>query len=77
MNRDSYNLGWKSTNYTEFQGRKLSEGMQLRLGTKEPRLKVKGMTRLSNRLEKLPENFNSLIEWSGRISPIRDQGWCG
>lgn len=77
MNRDAYSLGWKSTNYSQFQGRKLKEGITLRLGTFEPRQKVKGMTRLSNRLEPLPPNFNSLKEWPGLISQIRDQGWCG
>jgi hypothetical protein len=77
VNRDAANLGWKSANYSQFEGRKLKEGLTLRLGTFEPRLRVKQMTRLSNLPEDFPENFSSLIEWPGAISTIRDQGWCG
>lgn len=77
INRDSRSLGWKAYNYTEFYGRKLKEGLQYRLGTFEPRVRVKSMSRLSNRLESLPKEFDALSHWSGLISEVRDQGWCG
>lgn len=77
INRDSASLGWRAYNYSEFYGRKLKEGFTYRLGTFEPRIKVKSMSRLSNRLETLDREFNSLNHWAGAISPIRDQGWCG
>lgn len=49
----------------------------MRLGTKEPTHKVKAMTKLSNKPELLPRQFNAFEQWPGLISPIRDQGWCG
>lgn len=79
VNTLSRTIGWSATNYTEFWGRKYDEGLELRLGTKEPTYKVKAMTKLSNKPESLPRNFNAFEEsrWSGFISPIYDQGWCG
>ena|SRR5690349_19755392 len=77
INRESRSLGWKAYNYTEFYGRKLKDGLAYRLGTFEPRVRVKSMSRLSNRMERLPKDFDALNHWSGLISPIRDQGWCG
>jgi hypothetical protein len=77
VNSDAAKLGWKAQNYTEFWGRKLAEGLEYRLGTFEPRVRVKSMTRLSNKLETLPREFNSLSNWPGMISSVRDQGWCG
>lgn len=77
INREAGNLGWKAYDYPEFQGRKLQEGLTYRLGTFEPRVKVKSMSRLSNRLETLPKEFNSMNNWPSLISEIRDQGWCG
>lgn len=77
INRDASRLGWKAANYSEFYGRKLSEGLRYRLGTFEPRLPVKRMTKISPGSDYFPKHFNSLIEWAGDISAIRDQGWCG
>lgn len=77
VNRDARDLGWKAYNYTEFYGRKLKEGLTYRLGTFEPRVQVKSMSRLSNKVESLPKEFDSSRHWSGLISEVRDQGWCG
>lgn len=49
----------------------------MRLGTFEPRVKVKSMSRLGHSTEQLPSQFNALTRWSGLISDIHDQGWCG
>lgn len=72
-------MGWRAANYSEFWGRKYTEGLELRLGTKEPTRKVKAMTKLSNKPETLPRNFNAVEDdkWRGYISRIYDQGWCG
>ena len=71
------NLGWSARNYSSFFGRKLADGLLLRLGTFDPPSSVKKMTRLSNKKVSFPERFNSLENWPGFISEIRDQGWCG
>ncbi|XP_037043347.1 uncharacterized peptidase C1-like protein F26E4.3 isoform X2 [Bradysia coprophila] len=72
-----HQLGWSASNYTEFWGRKYQEGLDLRLGTYEPTVRVKGMSKLTNKAERLPEEFNSFDNWSGMMSDIKDQGWCG
>lgn len=77
VNRISDSLGWTATNYSEFWGRTYQSGLELRLGTKEPNRRVKSMSKLSIKIEKLPRNFNSKDEWLGLVTEIRDQGWCG
>ena len=72
-------MGWKSYNYTEFYGKKLKEGLTYRLGTFEPRIKVKSMSRLGHSADQFPRHFNPALngEWKDYISEIHDQGWCG
>lgn len=77
VNSISNTLGWQAANYSEYWGRKYQEGLDLRLGTKEPTHKVKAMTKLTNKPETLPREFNSLDHWPGFISSIYDQQWCG
>lgn len=74
VNRMSRDLGWVARNYTEFWGRKLKEGLDLRLGTKEPTFLVQ---RLTVKPIDLPSHFNANEKWRGLISDVRDQGWCG
>lgn len=52
----------------------MQDGLNLRLGTFYPRIKVKSMSRLGHKTEELPKNFKSfdITTFSG----IRDQGWC-
>lgn len=69
--------GWLARNYSEFWGRKYDEGLQLRLGTLEPKQRVKAMSKLSNKADSLPHSFNSLDNWPGVLSEVKDQGWCG
>lgn len=73
----SDSIGWRAANYTEFWGRKYQEGLELRLGTLEPIRRVQAQTKLSNRAERLPSEFNSVNHWAGLISDVVDQGWCG
>lgn len=49
----------------------------MRLGTKEPTYRVKAMTRLSNKGQILPREFNSINHWPGLVTDVVDQGWCG
>lgn len=78
INSISHYLGWDARNYTEFWGRKFTEGLQLRLGTLEPTYKVRAMTELIHKADSLPRNFNSLDHWKDILSTeIIDQGWCG
>lgn len=79
VNRLSDNIGWEARNYTQFWGRKYADGLRLRLGTMEPKHKVKAMSKLGSRdMPELPLEFNAVDQWTGgMISPVRDQGWCG
>lgn len=77
VNSIAETLGWTAANYSEFWGRQYQEGLDLRLGTKEPTYKVKKMTKLSSKPESLPREFDSRSHWPGFISKVRDQGWCG
>ncbi|XP_067630310.1 tubulointerstitial nephritis antigen-like isoform X2 [Eurosta solidaginis] len=70
-------LGWSARKYDEWWGHKYSEGLTLRLGTKEPTFRVKAMTRLSNKADALPHQFNAVDRWSSFIHDVPDQGWCG
>lgn len=49
----------------------------MRLGTKEPKNRVKAMTKLSVASTRLPRHFNAVDNWPGMVSDVRDQGWCG
>lgn len=72
-----HQLGWSARKYDEWWSHKYSEGLRLRLGTKEPTYRVKAMTRLSNPSSGLPRKFNAVERWSSYISEVPDQGWCG
>ncbi|TDG51548.1 hypothetical protein AWZ03_002008 [Drosophila navojoa] len=72
-----HQLGWSARKYDEWWSHKYSEGLRLRLGTKEPTYRVKAMTRLSNPSSGLPRRFNAVEKWSSYISEVPDQGWCG
>lgn len=79
INQNSDNLGWTASNYSEFWGRKLEEGILLRLGTLKPDRFVQRMTSVKRIYDpnRLPKQFDATTEWPGKISDIQDQGWCG
>lgn len=71
-------IGWEAYNYTEFWGRKFADGLRMRLGTFEPSEKVKNQTKMESRAKhELPLHFNAAKKWGTKISPVRDQKWCG
>ncbi|XP_066999671.2 uncharacterized peptidase C1-like protein F26E4.3 [Anabrus simplex] len=81
VNDREYNLGWRASNFTEFWGRRLDEGISLRLGTLQPQKTVMRMRPILKHYDRsrLPRSFDARTkpEWRGYIHPIRDQGWCG
>jgi hypothetical protein len=76
VNRDASRLGWKAGSYDVFDGYKLQQGLDRRLGTFYPRVKVKSMSRLGHKIEDLPRNYNAIEIGVTSFSGIRDQGWC-
>ncbi|XP_076766846.1 putative peptidase C1-like protein F26E4.3 [Xylocopa sonorina] len=77
-NRFRY-LSWTARNYSEFWGRTLKEGVQLRLGTLNPSqsvYKMNSVPRIDNS-ESLPREFDARSRWPREISGVDDQGWCG
>ncbi|XP_066600538.1 uncharacterized peptidase C1-like protein F26E4.3 isoform X2 [Prorops nasuta] len=77
MQRDI--LGWNAGNHSEFWGRTLDEGVQLRLGTINPSQSVYRMNPVRRIYdpEALPRDFDARTRWPREISGIQDQGWCG
>lgn len=72
-------LSWRARNYSEFDGRTLKEGVQLRLGTLNPSRSVYRMNSVRRiyEPESLPREFDARSRWPRDISGVEDQGWCG
>nr|XP_056702937.1 tubulointerstitial nephritis antigen-like [Euleptes europaea] len=77
VNRGNY--GWTASNYSQFWGMTLEEGLQYRLGTLKPPTAVMNMNELHMNMdanEILPPYFNAAEKWSGMIHEPLDQGNC-
>ncbi|RZC37298.1 Peptidase C1 domain containing protein [Asbolus verrucosus] len=76
---NNYGYGWSASNYSEFWGRKLDEGIKLRLGTLQPHRSVINMNPVRRIYDPhtFSTEFDSEMKWPGWISQIHDQGWCG
>lgn len=77
VNRGNY--GWRASNYSQFWGMTLEEGIQYRLGTFKPPTSVMNMNELHMSMdtnEVLPPHFNAAEKWSGMIHEPLDQGNC-
>ncbi|XP_060072322.1 tubulointerstitial nephritis antigen-like isoform X1 [Ylistrum balloti] len=75
---NSHDSGWRAGNYSAFWGMTLDEGIRYRLGTIPPDADVRNMKPVRGYTNTyLPDDFDSRIQWPGRIHPIRDQGNCG
>ncbi|KAK4885881.1 hypothetical protein RN001_002152 [Aquatica leii] len=70
---------WSASNYSEFWGRRLDEGIKLRLGTLQPHRFVRKMNPVRRIYDpsSFPKQFDANQKWRGYLSPIQDQGWCG
>ncbi|KAM3830266.1 tubulointerstitial nephritis antigen-like [Vipera latastei] len=77
VNRGNY--GWRASNYSQFWGMTLEEGIRYRLGTIKPPTSVMNMNELQINMatnEVLPSHFNAADKWSGLIHEPLDQGNC-
>ncbi|XP_045128792.1 uncharacterized peptidase C1-like protein F26E4.3 [Portunus trituberculatus] len=79
MHQHPLRHGWTAANYSIFWGRKLKEGMELRTGTFLPEAMTYNMMPILLRPnpQRIPMEFDARQKWSGLISGVRDQGWCG
>ncbi|XP_026087399.1 tubulointerstitial nephritis antigen-like [Carassius auratus] len=77
INRRGY--GWRATNYSQFWGMTLDEGLQYRLGTQRPSRTIMNMNEIQmnmNGNDHLPSYFNAAEKWPGKIHEPLDQGNC-
>jgi len=79
VNMGGYRFNWRASNYSTFWGRRLDEGISLRLGTLQPQKAVMRMRPLNPVYDprRLPRNFDARNKWHGLIEGVQDQGWCG
>lgn len=69
---------WQASNYSDFWGKSLDEGIRYRLGTLFPTRTVQNMNDiLIEPASDLPERFDAREKWPNYIHPVRDQGNCG
>lgn len=71
-------LSWRAYNYSQFQGKKLTEGLEKKLGTFPLSRETRrlGAIRYDKDID-YPTNFDARERWPRYISPVIDQGWCG
>ncbi|CAK9821156.1 Uncharacterized peptidase C1-like protein F26E4.3 [Anthophora plagiata] len=79
INSNGLSVNWRARNYSEFWGRTLKEGVQLRLGILNPSRSVYRMNSVQRIYdpETLPREFDARTRWPREISGVEDQGWCG
>ncbi|XP_041068037.1 tubulointerstitial nephritis antigen-like [Carcharodon carcharias] len=73
------NYGWRASNYSQFWGLTLDEGIRYRLGTRRPSTTVMNMNELNMKMDSndlLPRYFNAADKWPGMIHEPMDQGNC-
>uniref|UniRef100_A0A8C1NZL5 Tubulointerstitial nephritis antigen-like 1 n=2 Tax=Cyprinus carpio TaxID=7962 RepID=A0A8C1NZL5_CYPCA len=71
INRRGY--GWRATNYSQFWGMTLDEGLRYRLGTQRPSRTIMNM----NEIQVCGSvYFNAADKWPGKIHEPLDQGNC-
>uniref|UniRef100_A0AAY4E3V5 SMB domain-containing protein n=1 Tax=Denticeps clupeoides TaxID=299321 RepID=A0AAY4E3V5_9TELE len=77
VNRGNY--GWRASNYSQFWGMSLDEGLRYRLGTQRPSRSIMSMNEIQmnmNGRNDLPRHFNAAEKWPGKIHEPLDQGNC-
>ncbi|KAL0119706.1 hypothetical protein PUN28_007862 [Cardiocondyla obscurior] len=79
VNMQEFTLGWRAGNYSDFWGRTLRDGVELRLGTLNPSQSVYKMNPVRRNYDPdaLPREFDTRTRWPRDISGVHDQGWCG
>ncbi|GCB76875.1 hypothetical protein scyTo_0021043 [Scyliorhinus torazame] len=79
QNINQGNYGWRASNYSQFWGLTLDEGIRYRLGTRRPSTTVLNMNELNMNMDSndlLPRYFNAEEKWPGMIHEPMDQGNC-
>uniref|UniRef100_A0A8C1YWJ9 Tubulointerstitial nephritis antigen-like 1 n=1 Tax=Cyprinus carpio TaxID=7962 RepID=A0A8C1YWJ9_CYPCA len=77
--KENCNLCWRATNYSQFWGMTLDEGLRYRLGTQRPSRTIMNMNEIQmnmNGNDHLPSYFNAADKWPGKIHEPLDQGNC-
>ncbi|XP_042216685.1 uncharacterized peptidase C1-like protein F26E4.3 [Homarus americanus] len=81
VNQRPLHYGWRASNYSNFWGRKAKDGLMLRTGSFIPEELSMKMNPIALRpdVSQIPSRFDARTkrEWLGRVSDVRDQGWCG
>ncbi|XP_023712916.1 uncharacterized peptidase C1-like protein F26E4.3 isoform X2 [Cryptotermes secundus] len=79
INSGGHHFNWRASNYSIFWGRRLDEGISLRLGTLQPQKVVMRMRPVTPVYDpwRIPRSFDARNKWPGLIEGVRDQGWCG
>uniref|UniRef100_A0A671P1S7 Tubulointerstitial nephritis antigen-like n=1 Tax=Sinocyclocheilus anshuiensis TaxID=1608454 RepID=A0A671P1S7_9TELE len=77
--KENCNLCWRATNYSQFWGMTLDEGLRYRLGTQRPSRTIMNMNEIQmnmNGNDHLPSYFNAADKWPRKIHEPLDQGNC-
>uniref|UniRef100_W5L5K0 Tubulointerstitial nephritis antigen like 1 n=1 Tax=Astyanax mexicanus TaxID=7994 RepID=W5L5K0_ASTMX len=77
--KENCNLCWRASNYSQFWGMTLDEGLRYRLGTRRPSRAIMSMNEIQMNMdhnEHLPSYFNAAEKWPGKIHEPLDQGNC-
>lgn len=69
---------WRPSNYSEFWGRSLEDGIRGKLGSLRPQAMLRHMSAIqfSYDASNLPSHFDAREEWPGLLDTIKQQGWC-
>ncbi|XP_060807273.1 uncharacterized peptidase C1-like protein F26E4.3 [Amyelois transitella] len=69
---------WRARRYSEFEGKKLKDGIIYKLGTLnfDPQTLMMNVIRYDKEIQ-YPTSFDARRHWPTYISPVIDQGWCG
>lgn len=79
VNSGGHHFNWRASNYSIFWGRRLDEGISLRLGTLQPQKVVMRMRPVTPVYDprRIPRSFDARNKWPRLIEGVQDQGWCG
>lgn len=69
---------WQASNYSQFWGQSLDDGIKFRLGTLYPERSVQNMNEILVKVNPdIPDRFDAREKWPNFIHPVRNQGNCG
>lgn len=78
VNRVNRGATWRASNYTQFQDKKLKDGLVYKLGTLPLSMETRRMGAIRHDKDiNYPTHFDARERWPKYISPVVDQEWCG